>query len=197
MAIAITPTRTKLVTTLPSPVSVIAKPLVENADNFEIAICADNLATTPVALSAVTFTTGSPTVTGIAGELADVKIGSIFTSAGTTSDFAAGTYVTAKPSATTLTLSTNALQDQTDTTASTQLTVDATLAIIRIFVSTSGENIRISPKVAKFDGTKAFDANGNGVDDVVYADGLELSMGIMSLDYDTYAENFGLARTNS
>lgn len=197
MAIAISPERDKLVTTLPSPVSVIAKPIVENADNFEIAICADDLATTPVALSAVTFTTGSPTVTGIAEELADVKIGSIFTSAGTTSDFAAGTYVTAKPSATTLTLSTNALQDQTDTTASTQLTVDATLAIVRILISTSGSNIRIEPRVARFDGTKAFDSNGNGVDDVVYADGLNSSLGILTIDYDTYAENFGLARTNS
>ena len=197
MPIAITAERSKLDPTVDVSVSVIAKPIVEGADYFEVSICADNLQGTAVTLTDISITSGSPTVTGLAPELANVKIGSVLTTAGTTSDFAGGTYVTAKPTATTLTVSTNALRTQANITGSAQLTVDATLAIVRLHISSTGENIRITPKVARMDGTKSKDANGNGVDDVAYTDGVELNMGVVTLDYDTFAQNFGLARTNS
>lgn len=197
MSIALTITRPKLVGTVSVSANVIAKPLVENASDFDVPICFDNLTSTPVTLSNISFTSGSPTVTGLAEELANVKIGSVLTTAGTTSDFASGTYVSAKPSATTLTVSTNALQTQANTTGSTTLTVDATACIFRIKPVVVSNGVRFDVTVSRFTGALATDSNGNGYDEVTYSQGEVFTLSGITIDFDTFATNFGLARTNS
>lgn len=197
MSIALTITRPKLVGTVSVSADVIAKPLVENASDFDVPICFDNLSSTPVTLSNISFTSGSPTVTGLADELANVKIGSVLTTAGTTSDFASGTYVSAKPSATTLTVSTNALQTQASTTGSTTLTVDATACIFRIKPVVVSNGVRFDVTASRFTGALATDSNGNGYDEVTYSQGEVFTLSGITIDFDTFATNFGLARTNS
>lgn len=199
MAISLSVARPKLVGTTTVSPNLITKPLVEGATYFEFPVCFDNLQSTPVSLTGVNITTGSPTVTGLAAELANVKIGSVLVTAGTTTDFASGTYVTAKPSATTLTVSTNALTTVAGTTATATLTVDATAAIVRLTPtgSTTGSTVNMALSVAVMNGTKATDSNGNGYDEVVFADGTSFSLGSFNVDFDAFATAFGLARTNS
>lgn len=196
MAISLSVTRPKLVGTVSVTPDIIAKPLVEGATFYEVPICLDNLTTTPVVLSDIDFTTGSPTITGLSTELINVKIGSVITTDGGLTDFAAGTYVTAKPTPTTLTVSTNALTTEEATTASTTLTVDATIGILRINITSIDGNIRLSPVCHVMDGTKALDSNGNGYDEVVIGDGSPRTLGSVDINFDTFANNFGLARTN-
>lgn len=197
MPISLSVTRPKLVGTVSVTPDIIAKPLVEGASFYEVPICLDNLTTTPVALSDIDFTTGSPTITGLSAELAKVKIGSIIVTAGGTSDFATGTYVTAKPTPTTLTVSTNALTTLEETTATATLTVDATIGILRVNISSVDGNIRISPVCHIMDGSKATDSNGNGYDEVVIGDGSPRVLGSVDINFDSFATNFGLLRTNS
>lgn len=197
MAISLSVNRPKLVGTVAVSTNVISKPVVENVTDFDIPFCFDNLVSTPVTLSDISFTSGSPTITGLAPELAQVKIGSVILTAGTTSDFAGGTYVTDKPSATTLTVSTNALQTQANTTGTTTLTVDATACIFRIKPVVSGTNVRFDVNVSRFSGSLATDSNGNGYDEVTYAQGETFTLGGISVDFDTFATNFGLARVNA
>lgn len=197
MPIALSVNRPKLVSTVPVTANVISKAVTENADNFEIPICFDNLQSTPVALTEISFTSGENTITGLSAELAKVKIGSIIVTAGTTSDFASGTYVTAKPSATTLTVSTNALQSQTDTTGTATLTVDATAVIFRIRPVVSNSGVRFDVSAARFNGGLATDSNGNGYDEVTYSQGEAQALSSVTIDFDTFATNFGLARTNA
>lgn len=197
MAIALNVNRPKLVGTVQVSTNVIAKPVTEVSGGFEIPICFDNLASTPVTLSEISFTSGGNTVTGLAPELANVKIGSVLVTAGTTSDFASGTYVTAKPTSTTLTVSTNALQTQVDTTGEATLTVDATACILRAVPVVSGNNIRLEVSASRFTGSTATDSNGNGYDEVTFAQGDEQTLSSVNINFDTFATNFGLARTNS
>lgn len=197
MAIALNVNRPKLVGTVQVSTNVIAKPVTEVSGGFEIPICFDNLASTPVTLSEISFTSGSPTVTGLAPELVNVKIGSVLVTAGTTADFASGTYVTAKPTPTTLTVSTNALQSQEDTTGQATLTVDATACILRVVPVVSGKTVRLEVNAARFSGATATDSNGNGYDEVTYASGETQTLSGVNIDFDDFATKFGLARVNS
>jgi hypothetical protein len=197
MAISVTATRPKAASTVNVTVSAIAKATTESGSDFLIPICLDNLAADTVSLTGLSFTSGSPTITGNAVQLANVKVGSVITTSGTTSDFASGTYVTAKPTSTTLTVSTNALRTQSNIAADAVLTVDATIAILKVNVDDSGNNIRLSISAAIMDGTKAYDANGNGYDDVAYSDGTNLSIGNINFNLDTFLTNFGKARVNA
>lgn len=198
MAIAVSVARPKLVGTTPLVPDVITKPVIEEASYFEVPICFDNLESTPVALTGVSITSGSPTVTGLAGELANVKVGSILVTAGTTTDFATGTYVTAKPNSTTLTVSTNALTTVGSTTATATLTVDATAAILRITPvgSSTSANMNFTITISRMTGSLATDSNGNGYDEVTYTDGVANSVGTFSINVDTFATAFGLLRAN-
>lgn len=197
MAIALNVNRPKLVGTVTVATDIIAKPVTEVSNGFEIPICFDNFTSTPVTLSDISFTTGEATVTGLAGELANVKIGSVLVTAGDTADFTAGTYVTAKPSTTTLTVSTNALQTQANTTGTTTLTIDATACILRVVPTVTGNNVRLDVTAARFTGTTATDSNGNGYDEVAYSNGEIQTLSGVTIDFDTFATNFGLARTNT
>ena len=197
MAITLNVNRPKLATTVPVSTDIISKAVIENVDNFEVPLCFDNISATPVALSDISFTSGEPTITGLEEELADVKVGSVIETAGTTSDFAGGTYVTAKPSATTLTVSTNALQTQANTTGTATLTLDATACILRIKPVVSGTAVRFDFSAARFDGTLATDSNGNGYDEVTYANGTPQTLSSITIDFDGFANNIGLARVNS
>jgi hypothetical protein len=197
MPISLNVNRPKLVGTVVVPTDVIAKPVTEVSGGFEIPICFDNLASTPVALSDISFTTGGDTVTGLAEELVDVKIGSILVTAGDTADFTAGTYVTAKPTTTTLTVSTNALQTQANTTGTATLTIDATACILRVVPIVTGNNVRLEVTAARFTGTTATDSNGNGYDEVAYSTGEIQTLSGVTIDFDRFATNFGLERVNS
>ena len=197
MAIALNVNRPKLVGTVVVPTNVIAKPVTEVSGGFEIPICFDNLTSTPVTLTEISITSGSPTVTGLSAELANVKVGSVLVTAGTTADFASGTYVTAKPTPTTLTVSTNALQTQEDTTGETTLTVDATACILRVRPIVQSTNVRLEVTAARFSGATATDSNGNGYDEVGYSSGEIQTLSGVTIDFDSFATNFGLARVNS
>ncbi len=197
MPIPLNVNRPKLVGTVPVETNIIAKAVIENADNFEIPLCFDNISGTPVTLTDISFNSGSPTVTGLAVELAKVKVGSVLVTAGTTSDFASGTYVTAKPSPTTLTVSTNALQTQTETTGTATLTLDATACILRVKPVVSASGVRFDFSVARFDGSLATDSNGNGYDEVAYSAGSPQTLSSITIDFDDFATNIGLARVNS
>jgi hypothetical protein len=198
MAISVNVARPKLVGTTTFSPDIIAKPLVENVTNFEIPICYDNLSNTPVDLTDISFTTGSPTITGLAPELAKVKIGSVIITDEDTTDFASGTYVTAKPTPTTLTVSTNALDTKENTTGEASLTVDATAVILRIIPvgSTNSANIRLDIYASIMSGANATDSNGNGYDEVSYSAGNNRIVGTISLDFDSFATAFGLNRVN-
>ena len=195
MAISLTTTRPLLVSTSEVNTSVIAKAVVESGSTFAVPICLDNLSTDAVNLTGLSFTSGSPTVTGTANQLANVKIGSVLITTNGTSDFASGTYVTAKPTSTTLTVSTNALQNGSNVSATADLTVDATVGILRVNVEPSGSNVKFTVSMATFDGTKATDSNGNGYDEVAYADGIATNIGTVTVNLDTFLTNFGVART--
>lgn len=198
MAISINVSRPKLVgTTVETPI-ITAKPIVESGNSFEIPICYDNLTTTPVILSDVSIETGSSTVTGLEEELSDVKIGSVFVTADDTTDFAAGTYVIAKPSPTTITLSTSSLTTKANTVATTTLTVDATALILRITPvgSSTTSQIRFNMTASVMTGNNAIDPNGNGYDEVTYEDGDSRIAGAVVVDFDNFATSFGLQRTN-
>lgn len=197
MAITINVSRPKLVGTTTVSPDLIAKPLVEGATYFEIPICYDNLTTTPVALSDISITTGSAIVTGLAEEIANVKVGSVLVTAATTTDFASGTYVISKTT-TSLTVSTNALTTTANTTGTATLTVDATAAILRITPVGSDTNstVRLNLSAAIMNGTNVADGDGNGYDDVAFASGVTNTVGSVSLDFDAFATNFGLARVN-
>lgn len=197
MAISLNVNRPKLVGTVTVATNIVAKPVTEVSGGFEVPICFDNLTSTPVTLSEISFNSGEPTVTGIAGELANVKIGSVLVTAGDTADFASGTYVTAKPTSTTLTVSTNALQTQVDTTGETTLTVDATACILRVRPIVSGTSVRLEVTAARFTGATATDSNGNGYDEVTYSQGEAQTLSGVNIDFDAFATNFGLARVNS
>ena len=193
--------RSKLNGTVENTNTIIAKTPVEGSNYFDIPICIDNYASTPVNLTGVSITSGSPTVTGTANQLANVKVGSIIVTAAGESDFAANTYVTAKPTTTTLTVSTNALQNQASTTATTTLTVDATLAVVRVYIEPNGtDKVVIKPNVARFTGATATDPNGNGYDEVGYASASssQITLGnATTINLDEFSTNFGKARTNS
>lgn len=197
MPISLNVNRPKLVGTVEVSTNVIAKPVTEVSGGFEIPICFDNLTATPVELTEISFTSGGNTVTGLAPEIAKVKIGSVLVTDGTTTDFASGTYVTAKPTATTLTVSTNALQTQADTTGEATLTVDATACILRVRPVVQGTNVRLEVTAARFSGAGATDSNGNGYDEVVYGAGEAQTLSGVNIDFDTFATNFGLARSNA
>jgi len=198
MAISVSWARPKLVNTVTVASSLINKTLTEGASYYEFPVCIDNLVSTPVSLTGISIPNGSPTLTGTALELANVKVGSIIETAGTTSDLAANTYVTAKPTPTTLTLSTSALQTVTASTATATLTVDATIAICRITVVTSGEYVTLTPSIAQFTGATATDSNGNGYDEVTYASSTKVSTGAgVKINLDTFLSTFGKVRTNS
>jgi hypothetical protein len=198
MAISLSWARPKLADTVTTASSLIPKTLTEGSTYYEFPLCFDNLVSTPVALTGISFSSGSPTITGTALELANVKIGSTFVTAGDTADFASGTYVTAKPTPTTLTVSTNSLQSGSATTATATLTVDATVAIIRINVSTSGAELLLTPVVAAMSGSNATDPNGNGYDEVTYSNASKVSTAsAVRINLDTFLSNFGKARANS
>jgi hypothetical protein len=196
MAITLNVNRPKLTSTVPVTANVISKAVIENADNFEIPLCFDNISGTPVTLTDISFEGGTPTVIGLAPELAKVKVGSVLVTAGTTSDFASGTYVTAKPSATTLTVSTNALQSQEGTTGTATLTLDATACILRIKPVVSGSSVRFDFSASRFDGSLATDSNGNGYDEVAYSNGSPQTLSSITVDFDAFATNIGLVRVN-
>lgn len=198
MAISISVARPKLVGTTPVSSDIILKPIVENLTNYEIPICYDNLTNTPVELTDISFESGSPTVTGLTPEIANVKVGSILVTEDGTADFASGTYVTAKPTPTTLTLSTNALATKENTTGTTTLTVDATAAILRITPvgSANNANIRFDITASIMSGANATDSNGNGYDEVSYSAGTNRVIGTLTVDFDSFATAFGLNRTN-
>lgn len=194
MAIALTTTRPLAVSTSNVTTSIITKAVTESGATFNIPICLDNVVADEVELTGLSITSGSPTVTGTALELANVKIGSVLETSRTTSDFAANTYVTAKPTATTLTVSTNALQSGSALTGTANLTVDATIGILRVTVDANGSNARLALSMSVMDGTKAIDANGNGYDDAAYSDGLATNLGTINVNLDTFLTNFGKAR---
>lgn len=197
MPISLNVNRPKLSETVTVPISIINKPVVENVTDFDIPICFDNLTTTPVVLSDITFASGSNTITGLSVELAKVKIGSVIVTADTTTDFASGTYVTAKPTPTTLTVSTNSLAAKTNTTGTATLTVDATACIFRIKPVINNTSVRFDVTVSRFNGSLATDSNGNGYDEVTYSQGETFSLSGINIDFDTFATNFGLARVNA
>jgi hypothetical protein len=198
MGVSLTVSRPKATTTTSSTPVIIAKPLAEISGGFEFPICVDNFTADEVDLTGLSFSTGSPAVTGTANQLANVKIGSLLVTANGEADFAADTFVTAKPNPTTLTVSSNALQNGSGVAATATLTaVDATLAIVRVNVSASGGNIVLSTSYSKMNGTKVLDADGDHYDEVVWADGTATSSASVAIDFDSFASNIGSARTNT
>lgn len=199
MAISQVWDRSKLNGVVENTTDIIVKTPVEGATYYDVPICLDDYSSTAVSLTGLSWSNGSPTVTGTALQLANVKIGSVFVGANDTSDFASGTYVTAKPTATTLTLSTNSLQAGTATTATTTLTVDATVAILRVTIgSTANDKLKLTTSIGVFNGSTATDSNGNGYDEVVYANAQnKLSLGVTEINLDTFSTNFGKLRTDS
>ena len=61
----------------------------------------------------------------------------------------------------------------------------------------SGTAVRFDFSAARFDGTLATDSNGNGYDEVTYANGTPQTLSSITIDFDGFANNIGLARVNS
>ena len=199
MAVTQSWNRSKLNGVISNSTDIILKTPIEGSSYYDIPICLDNYSSTPVSLTGLSWSNGGNTITGTSNQLANVKVGSVIVTNGGTSDFASGTYVTAKPSSTTLTVSTNALKAGSSATATTTLTIDATIGILRLTLSSNEDNkIKISASFGRFNGSNATDSNGNGYDEVTYSNAqVTESLGYVNIDLDSFSTTFGKLRTNS
>lgn len=200
MAIAIAFNRPKLNTTLTVNESLETKTVSESSNKFRLPVCIDTVTQDSIALTGLSWTTGSDVVTGSEGAFSAVRLGDVFIgSGGDGVDFASDTYVIAKPSTTTIQLSTNALTTESATTGTIAAKIiDATVYIVETTNAINGSNLNVTVKIFTMDGTKVFDsANSTDYDNATVTDGTEVTLGSATINLDTFFSSARVARTDS
>lgn len=151
----------------------------------------------PPSFTVATCTTvnASPTVTtAVANGFASVKPGDAITGTG----IPAATTVLSVESATSLTLSANATAAGTVTLTIDPPQFDATLLAMQLEFSLSGSTLSVTATFRNYSGVNAFDANGNGDDDLPFADsstvGSPQVVTLQSIEVDSFLTNARVPR---
>jgi hypothetical protein len=206
MAINLSIDRQKLNTTLAYPFDIISGTVEEDGQVLRLPVKLQNLTADPYTV-AVDYANGSADLTFVnstGNPITDyIRPGDVIS--GDAVAFPASTeYVTAvtEDASNNVTVTVNANTAQAGTGVNITFTpqpVNATVYIVELTFSTTGSNLRVSPKIYTLDGSVVEDGDQNGDDDAVVGNGTvtNLSPSVVTVNIDTFLEEARIDRTNS